>query len=265
MGRGSTRGFSTLRLHVTGVQIGAGADEGQKRTDGRLYQAPFLRVVPRLRQLGASQSVRRAVAARGSGPAEARDGAGTRGRAFRARAAASCSGRPRRATTPPSNLTRLARCGLPCGTMTEARVRPRGFIDRCQAVGCPPPHLPIPDIFRETYQLVARMPRGPFAPPEQAKLHEIAARTVTHLMHHVCHFGTSDRTDASPATATGAKVGANTPSALQRQLTDDVSRARHNQGRDECRGSQTTAPVGPAARRWITLVLPVIRSVDDVP
>ena len=85
-----------------GLPAGSGADQGQGRAHGRLRQAPLLRPLPRLRELGASEPAGRAVAARGSRPARARHGPRGGGRALRARGAARCGRCRPGATTPPT-------------------------------------------------------------------------------------------------------------------------------------------------------------------
>ncbi len=59
------------------------AHQGQRRADGGLPQAAFLRALSLLRELGASQSTGRAVAAPRSRPARAGHGEGSRDRALR--------------------------------------------------------------------------------------------------------------------------------------------------------------------------------------
>ena len=75
-----------LRLPPAGLSPGAGPDQGQGRAQRRLRQAPFLRPLPRLRELGPPQSTRRAVAPGGGRSPGARHRARVRRRALHAEA-----------------------------------------------------------------------------------------------------------------------------------------------------------------------------------
>ena len=75
-----------LRLPPAGLSPGAGPDQGQGRAQRRLRQAPFLRPLPRLRELGPPQSTRRAVAPGGGRSPGARHRARGRRRALHAEA-----------------------------------------------------------------------------------------------------------------------------------------------------------------------------------
>src|SRR6266481_5561001 len=78
-----------LRLSAARLPATARPHQGQGRAHGALHQRELFRALSRVRKPDASQSTGRAMAARGSRSAAARNGQGSGRRAFRARVAAS--------------------------------------------------------------------------------------------------------------------------------------------------------------------------------